>query len=89
MKSGYDLCFRPYEQRVELFDASLVRVEGLDRSFDLDIILTGDIIDVCIAGQRTVVNRCPELKGDRLFFFAHNGDVTFENIQIRPLLHHP
>jgi beta-fructofuranosidase len=88
-ESGYDLCFRPYERRVELFDASLVRVEGLDRSFDLDIILTEDIIDVCITGQRTMVNRCPELKGDRLFFFAHNGDVTFEEIQIRPLLHHP
>ncbi len=88
-ESGYDLCFRPYERRVELFDASLVRVEGLDRPFDLDIILTGDIIDVSIAGQATIVNRCPELKSDRLFFFAHNGDVTFEDIQVRPLLHHP
>ena len=59
-ESGYDLCFRPYERRVELFDASLVTVDGLDRPLDLEIILAGDIIDVCIDGKATLVNRCPE-----------------------------
>jgi hypothetical protein len=88
-ESGYDLCFRPYEHRVELFDASLVSVEGLDQPFDLDVILAGDIIDICIAGQRTMVNRCPELQGDRLFLYAQNGQVTLEDIEIRTLLKHP
>ena len=44
------------------------------------------IVDVCIDGRRCLIDRCPELKGERLFFFCQNGQVRFESIRVRPLL---
>jgi hypothetical protein len=32
-----------------------------------------------------LTRRDPEPDGDRLFFFAREGEVTFESIQVRPL----
>jgi len=29
---------------------------------------------------------CPEQRGEQLFFFAHNAEVTFYNLQVEPLL---
>jgi len=83
--SGYDLSFHLPEQMVKLHGETIYAVDGLDRPFSLEIILKGDIIDVCIDNRRCIVNRCPELRGDRLFFFAHNSEVTFSDIEIRPL----
>ncbi len=37
--------------------------------------------------RRTMLSRRdPEPDGDRLFFFARKADVTFESIEVRPLL---
>lgn len=83
--SGYDLSFHLPEQMVKLHGETIYAVDGLDRPFSLEIILKDDIIDVCIDNRRCIVNRCPELRGDRLFFFAHNSEVTFSAIEIRPL----
>ncbi len=60
-------------------------VTGIDRPFDLDIIIKDGIIDANIDHQRTVITRST-LRGERLFFFADNADVEFEAITVRPLL---
>ena len=82
-ETGYDLSFRPVERTVELHNQSIACVEGLDRPFDLDIVMRGDIIDVCIDRRRCLVNRLGQLRGSRLFFFSHNGRVRFEGIETR------
>jgi len=67
--------------------ASLYHVDGLDRPFTLDVIAKGDILDVCIDERRTLVVRAaPDVDGDRLFLFAHNGEVRFETLDVKPLL---
>ncbi|MGQ9632212.1 MAG: LamG-like jellyroll fold domain-containing protein [bacterium] len=97
MQKGYELWFEPYRQKVgwrssdirsweENESSAIYDVEGLDRQFLLDIIAKDDIIDVCVDNRRTLVNRVSELEGDRLFFFAQNGQVTFDSIEVRPLL---
>jgi len=67
-------------------DYAIENVERLDRPFTLDIIVKNDLIDTCIDGRRTMITRRdPEPDGDRLFFFAREGEVTFESIEVRPL----
>jgi hypothetical protein len=73
-------------------DFAITDVKDLDKPFKLQIVAkTNRIIDVCIDDRRTIINRVSSIEGDRLFFFAQNGDVKFENIEVRPLLHkdHP
>ena len=60
-------------------------VTGLDRPFTLDVIVKGHIVDACIDGRRTTITP-HSAEGDRLSFFAKGGEVTFEDIRIRPLL---
>jgi hypothetical protein len=67
-------------------DYAIQDVEHLDRPFNLEIIVKGDIIDTCIDGRRTMITRRdPQPEGDRLFFFAEAGTVTFQDIVVRPL----
>jgi hypothetical protein len=67
-------------------DYTIENVERLDRPFTLEIIVTGDLIDTCIDGRRTMITRRdPEPDGGRLFFFARAGQVTFESVEVRPL----
>lgn len=70
-------------QRVEVHDAALDPVDGLDAPFTLEIILKGDLIDVCLNDRRCLINRCPQQRGDRLTLFCHTGSVTFEDLTIR------
>lgn len=81
--SGYDLTFQAPERLVRLHNETIYAVEGLDQPFGLELILKDDMIDVCIDERRCIVNRCPELTGDRLFFFAHNAEVVFADIELR------
>jgi beta-fructofuranosidase len=73
-------------------DFAITDVKDLDKPFKLEMITKKNrIIDVCIDERRTIINRVSSIEGDCLFFFAKNGNVKFENIQVRPLLHkdHP
>ncbi len=63
--------------------AAIYEVEGLDRPFELAVIARGDIIDVCVDRRRTLVNRVPDVRGDRLFIGCQDGRVTFDAIEIR------
>jgi len=83
---GYDLRFRPYDATVTLQNAGLTQVHEIKQPFNLDIVAHDDIIDVCIAGQRCLMNRLPERRGDHLLLYSHDGPVSFENIQVVPLL---
>jgi beta-fructofuranosidase len=54
-------------------------VMGLDRPWRLEIILKGDLIDVCIDRRRTLCLRFPELRGSRLgWFWEAGGAVRFD-----------
>jgi hypothetical protein len=85
-ESGYELRCLPNERRVTLNDQAISCVEGLDRPLKLDVILKDDIVDVCIDERRCLIDRCPELRGERLFFFCQNGQVSFDSVEVRPLL---
>lgn len=91
-ESGYELRLSPWERRVRLGRLGAGAAvedfgfDGLDRPFDLDIVMRNDIIDVCVDNQRCLMNRLPELRGSRLFFFCENGDVLFDKIEIAPFV---
>jgi hypothetical protein len=63
--------------------AAIYGVAGLDRPFVLKVIVQEDIIDVCVDHRRTLVNRVPDLHGDRLFIGCQDGRVTFDAIEVR------
>ena len=78
----YDLTFDAPLRTVMLAQQRIEGVNGLDAPFTLEIILQEDIIDVCIGEQRCMINRLPELRGNRLFFFCENGAVRFTDIEV-------
>ncbi len=75
------------------------KASGLGQSFTLDIILKDNIVDFCIDNRRTGISAINGL-GDpsyhtersqghvtnRVFLYAKHGQVSFENLQIRPLI---
>jgi hypothetical protein len=73
-------------QRVELHDAAIGPVSGLDAPFTLEIILKDDLIDICLNERTCLINRCPEQQGTGLTFFCHTGSILFENLTICSLL---
>lgn len=96
-ESGHELRFEPFRQKVGWRDpqsdsvkenerCAIYYVEGLDQPFTIDIVAKDDILDLCFDDRRTLVIRLvDQLVGDRLFFFAQNANVTFEDISVRPL----
>jgi hypothetical protein len=95
-EQGYELRLSARDRKAEIAsplarttDAnpgrSIGNVEGLDRPFTLDVIARDTLIDVCLDHRRCLVSRCPEQRGDRLFVFAQNAEVTFEALEVRPL----
>lgn len=83
---GYKLSLHPGKRTVRLGeDAFIEAVSGLNRPVDLDIVMKGDLIDVCIDHRRCLINRLPEKKGDFLWLYAKQGTVTFKNIRVCPL----
>ena len=79
---GYQLNFSANHQTVELGNAKIEVVEGLNNTITIDIIMKDDIIDVDIDSRRCIINRCPEQKGDQLWFYAKHGTVNFSSIKI-------
>ena len=80
--TGYDLYFAPYEKVVRLNDQWLYGVEGLNASFDLEIVLNAEILDVCVDNRRTVIDRCLEQWGYQIFFYGQDSSVTFEILEM-------
>lgn len=86
MDKGYELHFLPQQKKATFIKQVAAPVEGLDQPFSVEIVLKDDIIDICVDQRFCLIDRCPELTGDRVFFFCHNGSVTFDSIEISPLL---
>ena len=83
--NGYKLRFSANERTVSLGNTRIESVEGLAKNTTIDIIMQNDIIDVSINGNRCIVNRMPEQKGDFLWLYAKQGTVTFKSVTIAPL----
>ena len=83
--SGYGLHFSPYERVVRLNDQAIYGVVGLDQPFGLEMVMRDDIIDVCIDGRRTLIDRCPERHGDRVLLYGLDTNVTFEAVEVAAL----
>lgn len=84
-KGGYRLNFSANQQIVSLGNTDIKSVEGLNNDIKVEIIMTGDIIDVSINGKRCVANRTPEQHGDFLWLYSKHGKVKFNAITINPL----
>ncbi len=84
--SKYILRFDSGLQVISLEDQAIHAVKGLDKAFDLEIICRDDILDVCIAHSRCLINRLPEKRGDSLTFFCEGGKAHFQDIVVYPLL---
>jgi sucrose-6-phosphate hydrolase SacC (GH32 family) len=94
---GNEIRIEPHKQKVGVCkpDSSLLEenesssiyfVEGLDKPFKLDAIVKNDLIDICIDNRRTLISRIPKFNGNRLFLFAQNASVSFEDIEVRPFI---
>jgi beta-fructofuranosidase len=84
-EDGFKLNFSPDLRTVQLGNKGIEAVENLGNSILVDIVMKGDIIDVCINNHRCIVNRCPELKGDQIWLYAKQGMVHFTSIKIYDL----
>jgi len=84
-EGGYKLNFSPDRRVVQLGNVSIESVEGLNNTLTIDIVMMNDIIDVCINNRRCIANRCPEQKGEQLWFYTRHGDVSFKSIKISEL----
>jgi hypothetical protein len=82
----YSLTFNASERTVSLEGERLAAMEGLDGPLELDIVLTDDIIDVCVDQRQCLINRLGERDGDSLFLFCQAGAVSFDGIDVVPLL---
>lgn len=82
---GYKLEMNAVKRMVLLHNLRIEGVAGLERPFTLDLIVCGDLIDVCIDGRRCAINRLPEAKGNDVFFFVKNGTARFRDLRIKSL----
>jgi hypothetical protein len=95
MRGGFELRFEPWREKAGLRPAdasstdecagtSIYNVTSLDHAFDLELLVKGDVIDVCIDGRRTLVARF-DSAGIDLFAFAQNASVEFSHTVIESL----
>ena len=93
---GCELWFDPAKRRVEFHaddsdagkiketNCAIDRVEGLDRPFALEVVVKGDIIDVCIDHRRTIITRYKG-DGEDLLFLTRDSGGFFDKLEIRSL----
>jgi hypothetical protein len=84
-ESGYELVFSPGDRTVRLAGQTLAAVDGLDAEFSLEVVLAGELVDVCVAGKRTVVDRWPQRRGRALVLFGQNASVEVEGLGVEDL----
>jgi hypothetical protein len=81
------VCFSAKEKTVKI-EAGLFmlrEVDGLDKPFELDIVVCDDIIDMCIDKRRTYLRMIDGLEFDELRLFCWRGEVGFESIEINEI----
>jgi beta-fructofuranosidase len=96
-RGGHEIRFEPRREKMGLRPSrsstvdenestSIYDVTGLGQSFELEVIVRGEIVDVCVDKRRTLAARIPAMEGGHIFAFAQNAEVIFENLELRPLL---
>jgi beta-fructofuranosidase len=83
-----ELAFMPGLARASLAGESIDGVNNLSQPFSVEVVFSGDVVEVCVAGSRCLIDRLPDLSGERLFLFCENGTATFQEIEINPLAVH-
>ena len=94
LTTGYRLCFTPGEGRMTLrgwpnegqLRAEIAGLEGLEHGVELAICLQGSVLDVCVNGRRTAVERGFDHAGTHLGLFATGGSVRVEGLRVAPIL---
>jgi beta-fructofuranosidase len=92
-EDGMELRIEPSRKRVEWRPVSarsleesrlrsIEAVEGLEAGAEIDILVRGDVFDVCINGQRTLIHRQKGMSGESLFLWVHNGEITAQDLSI-------
>ncbi|MDR2953686.1 MAG: family 43 glycosylhydrolase [Prevotella sp.] len=79
---GYKLELNTNKRLVLIHNTLIEAVEGLDKPVELDVIVKGDIIDINVNNQRSIVNRLSEQKGNKIFFFVKNGSALFKDVKV-------
>jgi hypothetical protein len=82
----YELALSGRSGALELAGERLEGAGPIEGPLSIEVVMAGDVIDACVGGERTLVNRLPELDGDRLFLFCEGGQVAFEGLAVEPLM---
>ncbi|WP_270090728.1 family 43 glycosylhydrolase [Sphingobacterium sp. SYP-B4668] len=82
---GYRLELNPNNQTVLMHNSSIQAVKGMKEPFDLEVIVYEDFFDVSIDNKRCLLNRLPEHRGDKLFFYVKNGNAIFRDVKVEAL----
>lgn len=80
-----DLVFQPGIGRVTLAEQAIDGVTEIRAPFSIDLYFRDDIVEVCSQQSRCLINRLPDLQGERLFLFAEHTPVTFDEINIEAI----
>ena len=92
LTSSYRLCFTPGESRMTLrgwpeagqLRAEVNGLEGLGCGVEIVVCLQGSVLDVCVNGRRTAVERGFDRVGAHLGLFATGGSVRLEGLRVAP-----
>lgn len=82
----HPLRFDPARRCIALADQSIENVAGLDASYTVEIVCTGEIVDVCIGGRRCLINRLPEPIGGALSLSLSAGQLAISGLEVRPIV---
>lgn len=84
--SGYELLIEPALGRVRLFDQELVGLNLTGETLEVEIIMKGSILDVCLNRQHCLITRAIEQRGERLWIFAQDRACQVDSLDVRALL---
>lgn len=79
---GYKIELNANKESAFIYNTGINTVKDLRKTIVLDVILKDEFIDVNINGKRSIINRLPEKKGQKLFFFLKNGSAEIKDIKI-------
>ena len=95
-EAGMELRIEPGKRRLgwqplagprgEYESLRLSGVREIEGRFSLEVIVKGDVLDVCVAERRTLIARTAAgAEGAGIYLFAHLARVRFENLRLLPL----
>lgn len=83
---GHEIRFFPAKREMAVTGGHrLAEIGAMDGPFGVDIVMKDRILDVCVGGERTLVNWVPDLSGDRMVLYVEDGAAAFEQITVNPL----